>query len=750
MNKRNKIVAIAALLTVAGVWLALFGLPGSSLDYAAFAHNYDYNGDTTNDFHAEIDKIADGDTFCEPVQDASIEAVGFPHQLAVCVTDAPAPIGAFSVSILYNRDENGDVIDPPLDTCTDIANAGTALDDNPDANAGTNTWPNSLGDTLGGSWDCSNFGLAYPECEFGGTDGLAKIACLSLTGPWDLGDDPAEDGALAVLNLFAALPGTDNVSLQDVVIGDFTGAEIGSCNPDISFPIPCEGATDIKAFPPDIEVTKTCDDQVLVGDPITCEVHVENIGAGNAVSVGFQDIEVPNPGLSINYTGYAPITAGCAFVGGLGGSLTCALGLMAPGATFDFTIDALAAGPEGFNVNGAGAAVLLGLPDADPTNNSDSAVIHEFEPDINANKLDVTGGLPGVPADGWTMTLLDGACPGGAVLDFGDTVGGTVAFDDLAVGTYCVAETMEAGYARVSCADGVTPEADLDEDVTVDGTAKDVDVDFCNRLINVSMEKDPDLANLWLCEGPTCPPGAGSLVIDEVVSNVSGDPDGVGAFEVQIKFDHKIFDIEADATDWLEAGGTRDVFCTPTIITENWIMLGCVSKDPTPGDGNVPPGVKDSGVAATLTVTPEEDLVHRLTPGQRNGFVRTILDENCELADIWGDPLKDASGALLPGIEPGGLIAVCGDTTLTVRILEGDLDLDCEVTVADDQEIAERYGAQGGFGQPATLLYGPWWDLEPPGGDGDIDIKDLQKVYGRNGSTCEDPFPDQEPELPPP
>jgi len=241
------------------------------------------------------------------------------------------------------------------------------------------------------------------------------------------------------------------------------------------------------------------------------------------------------------------------------------------------------------------------------------------------------------------------------------------------------------------------------------------------------MIKTPKTANLWLCEGTTCTlNGEGEIVIDENVSNVGGDPDGVGAFEVQIKFDHKIFDIAAEATDWLSAGATRDVICTPTIITENWIMLGCVSKDPTPGDGNVPPGVKVDGTAATLAVTPEEDLV----------------DENCELADIWGDPL--------PGTLPGGLLEVCDDATITVRILEGDVDLDCEVTVADDQLIAGKYGAQGGSpGHEATIDYATWFDLEPPGGDSDIDIKDLQKVYGRNGSTCQNPFPDQPPEEPP-
>ena len=66
-----------------------------------------------------------------------------------------------------------------------------------------------------------------------------------------------------------------------------------------------------------------------------------------------------------------------------------------------------------------------------------------------------------------------------------------------------------------------------------------------------------------------------------------------------------------------------------------------------------------------------------------------------------------------------------------MRILEGDLNLDCAVNVLDEQAISFRYGATFG-----NLLYDPWYDLEPALKDYDIDIKDLQKVWGREGSTC--------------
>ncbi|HXF51246.1 MAG TPA: hypothetical protein VNM43_06160, partial [Dehalococcoidia bacterium] len=50
-----------------------------------------------------------------------------------------------------------------------------------------------------------------------------------------------------------------------------------------------------------------------------------------------------------------------------------------------------------------------------------------------------------------------------------------------------------------------------------------------------------------------------------------------------------------------------------------------------------------------------------------------------------------------------------------------------------------------------NLLYDPFFDLEPSLKDFDIDIKDVQKVFGRNGSTCQAPIPsNQTPQPAPP
>ncbi|MGB2695403.1 MAG: hypothetical protein WBD55_09480, partial [Dehalococcoidia bacterium] len=78
-----------------------------------------------------------------------------------------------------------------------------------------------------------------------------------------------------------------------------------------------------------------------------------------------------------------------------------------------------------------------------------------------------------------------------------------------------------------------------------------------------------------------------------------------------------------------------------------------------------------------------------------------------------------------------------------IRWLEADVNGDCRVDAADGQILAFRWGARVG-----NLLYNQRFDLEPSGTakfDGDVDIKDIQFVFGRHGSTCADPHPPQDP-----
>jgi uncharacterized repeat protein (TIGR01451 family) len=274
-----------------------------------------------------------------------------------------------------------------------------------------------------------------------------------------------------------------------------------------------------------------------------------------------------------------------------------------------------------------------------------------------------------------------------------------------------------------------------------------------------------DECNLWLCKtGPDCHVadpitgaqiGKGILDVgdfiflredDDSPNDSDTDPEGLAAYEEQIKYDHKVFDVAvADAgSDGLDndgdtvidnieesviAGWRGNVDCTATIMTENWIMFGCVSSGQQLGN---PQPVAEW--LKTISLTPDPDMFQRIRPTKDNGVVSTVIDENCEVADMY-------ASEPWPFTLPGGLTEDCTDLTVTVRMLEGDLNLDCMVNVLDEQIIAGRYGSFFGL-----LLYNSFYDLEPKTTDFDIDIKDLQFVFGRDGSMCQAPIPNQDPE----
>ncbi len=276
---------------------------------------------------------------------------------------------------------------------------------------------------------------------------------------------------------------------------------------------------------------------------------------------------------------------------------------------------------------------------------------------------------------------------------------------------------------------------------------------------------DPNVpkANLWLCAqpAPCAGPGEGSLRVVERAEDVhTGDQDndtiedGLGAYEFTVEYDNFVIasvnpcDLvfgpggagssrgpvdELDSSDnpdcQPDPGALNNGSCVMSLILENLVHFGCVTGGRSPG----PTGDFD---LASLELVPHEDLANDLFPGNNNGVLTVVKDNGCELVDVFGHP---ATGSV-----NGGLTPECGDLAVTVRILEGDLDLDCDVDVTDAQAIAGHYGAFFG-----GLLYQKWLDLEPELHDLDIDIKDIQKVFGRVGSTCQAPVPAQPPLDPP-
>lgn len=193
----------------------------------------------------------------------------------------------------------------------------------------------------------------------------------------------------------------------------------------------------------------------------------------------------------------------------------------------------------------------------------------------------------------------------------------------------------------------------------------------------------------------------------------------LGAFEFEVRFNAKYINVDLVPLPF----DSDDQECA-TIEGEGFVQLRCNTK------GKENP-IDAPNVLAFLVVTPTPDVFSLLRANQENGIVTQLINQDCQLADLQGHPIP------LEGLD------VCQNGAVTLRYLEGDVHSDCEINVQDQQQIAFRWGSRLG-----QLLYNENYDLEPAApklGDNDIDAKDLQVVYGRHGSTCHDPHPDQPP-----
>ncbi len=153
---------------------------------------------------------------------------------------------------------------------------------------------------------------------------------------------------------------------------------------------------------------------------------------------------------------------------------------------------------------------------------------------------------------------------------------------------------------------------------------------------------------------------------------------------------------------------------------EGVARIGCI----TVGKGH---DIDDTAPLAAVLVYPQPDVYSQAKPNQDNGVVVQINNVGCDLSDEQGEAIP---------------IFSCDDADITFRYLEGDVIPDCDIGAADAQAIAFRWGSEVG-----SLVYKDFMNLEPSGtqADRDIDINDLQFVFGRFGSSCADPHPPQDP-----
>ena len=245
---------------------------------------------------------------------------------------------------------------------------------------------------------------------------------------------------------------------------------------------------------------------------------------------------------------------------------------------------------------------------------------------------------------------------------------------------------------------------------------------------NPAIIKRPTLRNLWLCniDAPTCVnKGSGVeeanffLFLDQPVTSNSdkGEEQSIGSFEFEVRYDAKLLSLDVAPGELLTH---PEVTCN-TIRREGSVNFACLTK----GKARV---VFGPGTLAVVSVRATADVYSMLIANQLNGIATQLINQDCQLADLQGHPIKTE---------------LCSDADVTIRYLEGDVHADCVVNAIDQQQIAFRWGSRLG-----NLLYNSRMDLEPSQpikGDGDIDAKDLQFVYGRHGSTCKAPHPVQDP-----
>ena len=209
----------------------------------------------------------------------------------------------------------------------------------------------------------------------------------------------------------------------------------------------------------------------------------------------------------------------------------------------------------------------------------------------------------------------------------------------------------------------------------------------------------------------------------------AGDSRAIGGFSFKVNYDETKVCVTIFPGSIPTAGGWEciiyDSVTKPTLQGSATIACNQLGKAP------ISPAPADNLNLANILVQPMPDEYSVMRPNNGNGNVVQILNKACKVTDTQGDPVSAPAGA-----------ATCTDADITMRYLEGDVVPDCIVDTLDTQASAFRWGSQKG-----TLLFNEFFNLEPskPQKDDDIDVNDLQFVYGRFGSTCANPHPKQNP-----
>lgn len=222
ISTMKRIVLIATLISAIALFVAQSGI-SNVLPAAAQGVEISLDAD-----------VSDGGPCGSIDPEATVEP-GQAFQVAACIKGLSAPLGVFKFDIIY---------DDTLVLAPEIPLINAGLDDNPDANTGSTTW----GESLGEGWSCDIMDLGQQpvgdsDPATGANHGVAQIACWTLTGTTTLGDNE-DSGVLAVLS-FVAGPnpgGPTSLLLTGGETADSAAIVLGTCNPGVEPLMACNGA----------------------------------------------------------------------------------------------------------------------------------------------------------------------------------------------------------------------------------------------------------------------------------------------------------------------------------------------------------------------------------------------------------------------------------------------------------------------------------------------------------------------------
>jgi hypothetical protein len=182
--------------------------------------------------------ITNGSGPCTQIDDVATIAVGQQVQVGVCLLnpDASVPLTAFQYRVTY---------DDRIIVAPEVANSGSGLDDNPDANEGATTFTSPIFPaTLGPVWDCHAEVGAYPVAD---RDGMPEngtgIAWSGGCASIPFASSTLFQGPLGVITFNAIASGSVSLDLVQVDLTDDNLFQIGSCAPVVDRPASCLGGT---------------------------------------------------------------------------------------------------------------------------------------------------------------------------------------------------------------------------------------------------------------------------------------------------------------------------------------------------------------------------------------------------------------------------------------------------------------------------------------------------------------------------